>query len=166
MKKGLFLVALAISICITLNDVPVLAAGKALVNDMYYSEVPTSGTPAQDLNYSVSTRMLRAAKGITTYADTISYSGTTVYFSGETYATDIAAKIGNQVLQLEVWDGYDWQFISTGSYYAENAAFYTAGFSYKGTSGKYYRVVGKHLVTIDGITYTTGMNYSDYIYVK
>ena len=159
MKKRLLVLVFAMCICVCINALP------AQANMLKYSAVPTSGTPSSNKDQAMTTMTSRAAVGFVSYGDGLFRNGNTLTYVGETNATHIATKIGNSIIQVQVWNGYDWQAVVNGSCYQYDRPSCTFGGNYSATSGKYYRVAGSHLATIQGVNYTTGMNYSDYIYV-
>jgi len=162
MKKLSMLLTLVLSAVMFLGSMTVQATTSS------YSIIPTSGNPSPYKNFGESSyQVTRAAVGLSSYCDSISYNGTTLIFSGTTTATHISSKIGNQLLQLQVWNGTIWQNVSYDSYYRNDALSYTATLTFTPTKDRYYRVAGIHLAIINGTTYTTSTtNYSDYIYVS
>ena len=161
MKKVTCFLALMLSFVMSCGNYVVHAT------TMPYSIVPTSGTPSSTMHYAESSsRNNRAAIGISSYCDSILYDSKMLIFTGETTATHTATKIGNLQLRLQVWNGTDWQDISNDSYYRNNSILHTVMLTYTPTKGKHYRVAGIHLAIINGTTYTTTTNYSDYIYVS
>ena len=131
-----------------------------------YSVIPTIGTPVEAVGTGRKPLIAtKGATGISEYGFAISNVGTTVYFSGETYATHLSSKIGNSIISVEVWNGYDWITYCTTNKFVYDAYFCTASFSTTVTGGKYYRTTGQCYAVINGVTYSY-YSSTGYIYVN
>jgi len=160
MQKKLAFLFVFLSLVLTIGAVPAQASNR-------YSLVPTSGTPSPTKDFAASTTgTSKAAVGLGACTDTIAYNGNAVLLFGETIATHTASKIGNQIIMLQAWDGNAWITVYSTSFYKQNTMMYSSGVTYNPVKGKYYRVAGIHMATINGTTYTSATNYTDYIYVN